>query len=301
MSQLFPHERDALEKQLEAAIDEYCKVTYDDGHRWHLGASLIGDVCNRRLWYVFRWVKAWSATDKDGNDNSGQMQRLFNRGHQTEARFIEWLRGIGIQVWDFDDDGNQFRVKGVEGHFGGSLDSKALYAGQQFPLLAKIGPFLVEYKTHNAKSFAKLLKEGVKKSKPRHWWQMCTYGSYYGFRYALYCAINKDTDEIKLFVIELDWNVGTQALHKATDVVLSQQPPPRFSELPSHIECKFCDFLTVCHKGAPYDRNCRSCKFAQPIKGGSWWCNGWNRELTRDVVENQIPQGCPNWQPVGRS
>lgn len=296
--QLFPHEREALEKQLETAIDEYCKVTYDDGHRNHLGASLIGDVCNRRLWYVFRWVKSWSATDKDGNDVSGRMQRLFNRGHNTEHRFIEWLRGIGISIWDLGEDGNQFRVKGVEGHFGGSLDSIGQDTQNRFPLLAKIGPFLVEYKTHNAKSFAKLLRDGVKKSKPRHWWQMCVYGSYYGFRYAVYCAINKDTDEIKLFVIELDWNVGRQALEKAEEVILSQMPPPRFSELPSHLECKFCDFHDVCHQGAAYEKNCRSCKFAVPVKGGGWYCTGWQMEIDRKQV---MPVGCPNWQPVGRS
>lgn len=72
-------------------IDAYCVRTYDGGHRKHLGASLIGRDCKRFLWYVFRWCRR-SPTD-------GRRQRLFNRGHREEDRFIEWLEGIGFKIW----------------------------------------------------------------------------------------------------------------------------------------------------------------------------------------------------------
>lgn len=72
-------------------IDRYCVQTYDGGHRTHLGASLIGRSCKRYLWYVFRWCKR-APTD-------GRKQRLFNRGHREEARFIEWMEGIGFKIW----------------------------------------------------------------------------------------------------------------------------------------------------------------------------------------------------------
>lgn len=78
-------------KRLLDDIDQYCVETYDDGHRSHLGASLIGHECSRYLWGVFRWLKREPTT--------GQKQRLFNRGHREEARFVEWLEGIGCQVW----------------------------------------------------------------------------------------------------------------------------------------------------------------------------------------------------------
>lgn len=35
------------------------------------------------------------------------MQRLFNRGHREEDRFVEWLKGIGFQVWTDDLDNNK--------------------------------------------------------------------------------------------------------------------------------------------------------------------------------------------------
>lgn len=72
-------------------VDQYCVQTYDGGHRTHLGASLIGRSCKRYLWYVFRWCKHVQ--------HDGRKQRLFNRGHREEARFIEWLEGIGFKIW----------------------------------------------------------------------------------------------------------------------------------------------------------------------------------------------------------
>lgn len=288
---LYPHEREAIAAQLKDAVDAYCLQAYDDGHRNHLGASLIGDICNRRLWYGFRWVKSKLF--------DGRMQRLFNRGHREEERFIEWLRGIGFTILDFTDDGKQHRISAVEKHFGGSLDSIGK-APDWLALLAKIGPFLVEYKTHNDKSFQKLVKEGVKKTKPKHWVQMCTYGAEYGFKYALYCAINKNDDELRFEILELDWKVGEEAKHRAYSVITSEAPPPRYSELPSHLECKFCNYADVCHKGAAYEVNCRSCKFASPIKDGRWWC-GLYSDTNGPLPVEVIKTGCPSWKPVGRN
>jgi hypothetical protein len=38
---------------------------------------------------------------------------------------------------------------------------------------------------------------------------MCSYGQAYGLKYGLYCAINKNTDELYFEIVELDWNHGT--------------------------------------------------------------------------------------------
>lgn len=287
---LYPHECEALAKQIEDDIEALTAVKYNDGHRNHLGASLIGDACNRRLWYSFRWVQFPVF--------SGRMQRLFNRGHKEEDRFIEWLRDIGFQIWSHTEDGKQFRIAGVEGHFGGSLDGIGIAPNrQEYAKLIAIGPVLTEYKTHNAKSFAKLKADGVKKSKPRHYAQMCTYGRKYGYRYAIYCAVNKDDDEIKIFVVELDWRVGEELERKAGEIITSQTPPTRISEYPTHMECKFCDFLAICHRSKPYEKNCRSCKHAFPVQGGMWVCNAMNNAQIPDDV---IKVGCAAHREVGR-
>lgn len=286
--QIFPHEREAIAKAIKDAIDAWCLKTYDDGHRSHLGASLIGRECDREIWYGWRWVKSKLF--------DGRMQRLFNRGHREEERFIEWLRGIGFTIHDITEDGNQHRISAVEKHFGGSLDSIGV-APPEFGKLAQLNGFLVEYKTHNEKSFAKLVAEGVRKVKPEHWVQMCTYGRKYGFKYALYCAINKNDDELQFEIVELNWSVGETYEKRAETIILSQNPPPRLSELPTHFKCKLCSYNDVCHKGAAYELNCRSCKFAYPVKNGEWFCGQYNSVIPKEF----IPKGCTSWKPVGRN
>ncbi len=80
-----------IAKRILKEIDSFCVQSYDGGHRTHLGASLIGRNCKRYLWYVFRWCKHVA--------HDGRRQRLFNRGHREEARFVEWLEGVGFKVW----------------------------------------------------------------------------------------------------------------------------------------------------------------------------------------------------------
>ena len=38
-------------KAIESSVLEGSR----DDHRNHLGGSIIGDECERKLWYVFRW------------------------------------------------------------------------------------------------------------------------------------------------------------------------------------------------------------------------------------------------------
>lgn len=52
----------------------------NDGHRGHMGASLIGKECARSIWYDFFWATKSAF--------GGRMVRLFNRGHLEEGRFI---------------------------------------------------------------------------------------------------------------------------------------------------------------------------------------------------------------------
>lgn len=283
-------ERQTLATLIKSKIDAYCQTTYNDGFRNHLGASLIGHDCNRYLWYTFRWVMA--------SQHSGRAQRLFNRGHETEPRFIEWLRGIGFQVWDKDENGNQFRIAGVQGHFGGSLDSIGL-----MPAEYRYNNYiLIEFKTHNEKSFAKFAgttktkAQSVKECKPQHYAQMCKYGEKMGFKYALYCAINKNNDDIYLELVELDWNWGAELERRAEYVITSQTPPPRLKEDPTYFVCQMCDFHPVCHSSGQYDKNCRSCINAVPVADAQWFCQGYGQVIPPDVIK----VGCQAWKPVGR-
>lgn len=287
----------AVAKRVLEDIDEYCVRTYDGGHRWHLGASLIGDACKRKLWYLFRW------TYREQTD--GRKQRLFNRGHREEARFTEWLKGIGAQVWTHETpdvyneageivvEGKQYRVSAVMGHFGGSLDGIA-----RLPERYGIDePVLLEFKTNGTGAgFNKLGEDGMPVAKPQHFAQTSTYGSdpAYGFRYVLYFNINKNDDSLHVELVKLDHRLGQQMREKAEQIIMSQTPPPRLSDNPTFKDCGYCPAKDICHKGAIPEKNCRSCKAARPVENGEWFCDVHNGVIPREFV----PQGCPSYVPI---
>lgn len=82
-----------LSKQLKIDIDQFCKDKWNEGPRSHLGASEIGQSCSKYLWLKFRWT-FYKVHD-------GRQQRLFQRGHFEEPRFISYLEGIGCKVQQF--------------------------------------------------------------------------------------------------------------------------------------------------------------------------------------------------------
>ena len=281
----------ALAKRILEEIDEYCVRTYDGGHRSHLGASLIGRECKRYLWYVFRWCLHEKTT--------GRQQRLFNRGHREEARFIEWLEGIGFKVWfeNRDEAPNekgeypQYRISDVMGHFGGSLDGIAILP-ERYGIAE---PVLLEFKTNGTGAgFNKLADDGMPIAKPEHFAQTSTYGKKYNFRYCVYLNINKNDDSLHIEVVKLNHNLGEQMIMKAEQIIMSQTAPARLSDNPTFHKCGYCHMKEVCHKGAVVEVNCRSCAFARPVENAEWFCEVHNGNIPKDF----IAKACPSYKAI---
>lgn len=257
-------------------IDKAIIENADSGHRNHLGASIIGDSCSRKLWYTFRWAKKMK--------HPAQLHRLWDRGHKEEDRIVKWLRDAGITVWEVDENGNQFRVSGSHGHFGGSSDG----VGLGIPDLPEGIYVLLEFKTHNYKSFAKLKKEGMVKSKPQHHVQMQVYMFLMGLPYGLYVAMNKNDDHMYTEIVKLDEDLARMYLSRADRIIFETEAPPRIKDDPTWFECGWCDFKYICHHQAPADVNCRTCEKCTPVDDGKWSCK-LNQE-----VEQLKHAGCSN-------
>lgn len=261
----------------------------NDPFRTHLGASLIGRECARDLWYTFHWATHPDAIPQyhDGTchgppynecpgcvERTGKMQRLFNRGHLEEARFVSLLQMIGCRVWQHDSAGKQFRVSYHDGHFGGSLDS-VIEGCPDEPTL----PILGEYKTHKADSFKKLLKEGVRSSKLTHFIQMQIYMSGYQLQKGLYLAVNKDTDELYGEIVLFDREQFEKHFHRADQLIKIAYPPKKVNESPGWLTCKFCDHRINCHQDGVPHRNCRTCKHSHAGFSGLWFCTQPDNEF----------------------
>ena len=248
----------------------------DDGFRDHLGASIIGKDCERALWYDFRWLTRRAFT--------GRMLRLFDTGKREEDRLVRDLRRTGATVLDTDPEtGRQWQVAALGGHFGGSLDAVAIGL-QEAPKTWHV----VEFKTHSAKSFAMLKKEGVERAKPQHSAQMQVYMHLTGIARTMYVAVCKDTDEIHIDRVRADPVAGHRLIAKAKRVIDATRPPARISDDAAWWQCRLCEHHDHCHGDRPAEKNCRTCLHSTPVEGG-WVCERWKRSLSSDEQR----RGCP--------
>ncbi len=279
MTDLIHIQLQELETNIETALEEWSINNHKSEPRTHLGISEIGEDCKRKLYYKFRWF----AFEK----HDGRMLRLFARGHREEERYINYLEGIGCKVNRFDNDGKQFRVSGVMGHYGGSCD------GVVFTPWYPDIPMILECKTHNTKSFVHYVEKGLQISKPKHFDQMNGYGEKMQIQYGLYFPENKNDDDIQVTVIKLDWERGKALERKAEEIITAVEPPPRISDNPAYWECKFCAFIDVCHYEALPQKNCRSCKNSKATENANWICNKFG------IIPSEFVKiGCNEWQPI---
>ena len=275
--------RKAFILQFNQELEAATKRLLAEGPRNHLGASIIGRDCQAFSWSTFRWLK--------GEDFSGQMLRLFNRGHKEEPRLVAWLVGMGFEVRELDPaTQKQYRIVGAKGHFGGSLDA-IVKVPELFNLSPTDSVMLGEFKTHNDKSFNKLKKEGVRRAKPEHFRQMSCYGRAYGLKYGLYLAVNKNDDEIWPEIVELDYLVADDLFRKADAIVNSQVRPPKIANTATFFDCQYCHYSPLCHNGEAPEKNCRSCRNAFAVENAEWFCQVHNAVIPAHI----IPAGCDSY------
>lgn len=243
--------------------------------RPYLGASIIGDECEKKLWLAFRWAFEPERFD-------GRKLRLFETGHIEEDRMIEDLGAAGIEVWDRDPDtGEQWSVEDVGGHFRGHLDGIVLRVPD-----APATPHVLECKTHNERSWKELVAKGVEAAKPVHFAQMQVYMHLKGMTRALYLAVNKNTDELHAERVRYDAAKASALMAKASRIINAARPP---GGIDGSWQCGFCPARNVCQDGLFARRHCRTCLHSSPVPDG-WHCALQDRELT---IEDQR-SGCPS-------
>lgn len=252
-----------------------------NGQRTHLGASIIGQECERAAAYSFRWATRARPRGRKGEDPvdaHARMLRIWNRGHLEEGRFIAMLLTAGIQVYQQDANGNQFRVSSLGGHYGGAGDG-ILYGVPDLPGMWSLG----EYKTHSDESFTKLVKSGVRVSKPEHYVQMTTYMGRFGILYTLYLAVNKDTDHLYAEIVQYDGPIDEQFTERARRIVFGSVFPKRIrGASPGFHTCKYlCDHTRVCFGPDKPVMSCRTCQHGFAMPDGTWQCALDTRTLNK--------------------
>lgn len=264
----------------------------ESGPRPHLGASLIGGLCDRKKWYGFRWATIPYF--------DGQTLRLFNRGHLEEARFLAMLASIGCTLYQLDQNGKQFNIVGHGGHYGGSLDC-VVEGCPDWPT----GPILGEFKTANKKNFDKVVAEGVQLWKPEYYSQCCQYMPAYDLPATLFMVVCKDTDEIYCEIITRNDDLAATDYSRAGDIIFSESPPPRVNESPAFWACTYCDHAGICHEpeNNAVAKSCRTCAHVTVAQDGRWLCEnpahlaefGMTEAIPLDKDSQLV--GCGKYEP----
>ena len=263
-------------------IYAYHKARGDaEPQRGYLGASSIGTECERALWYSFRGLTPPSF--------DGRLYRLFETGDLEEFRFVKELKEIGVEVHEVGPDGKQFEINALGGHFSGHMDGAALHVPVSKGLRSTKWHVL-EFKTCNAKTFAKLEKDGVQATFVKHYAQMQTYMGGTGMRRALYLARNKNTDHLYSERVKFDAEFHRVVLEKAERIISTSRPPERVTDRQDSWACKFCDAYTLCwgvdragvepEVAVPIpSKTCRSCCHATANTNAdfaTWDCEKFN-------------------------
>lgn len=246
---------DAIYRAYEAKAERH--------HRSYLGMSTMGNECDRALWMAFRWAHEPESLD-------GRKLRLFETGHREEARMLDDLEMAGVTVHRVDPaTGEQWAVAALGGHMRGHMDGQ----GEGFEEAPK-ACHVLEFKTHNEKSFKALVKDGVQKSKPGHYAQMQLYMHFSGIERAFYMAVNKNTDELHTERVAYDAQAAIVLVARAERIINSAEPPPKLHDDPTAKMawvCNYCPAFHQCHASAFALRNCRTCIHSTPVHGG-WHC-----------------------------
>lgn len=237
--------------------------------RAYLGASSIGEECERKLWYRFRGLER--------AEFPGRILRMFQHGHMEEARVVANLRATGLAVYHAGE--KQARLSAFSGLFAGHPDGVVFE--DEF---GEGDGVLLEVKTANKRRWEELQKKGVQKARPLHYAQMQAYmgmlqasDEYPSAFTALYVCVCKNDERMYAEEVEFIPQVFEDIGQRARRILEAEEPPERVAASPSDTagnrNCTYCDSCRVCWEGHAPARVCGGCaNFQIDVDAGTRTC-----------------------------
>lgn len=266
------------------AVDNVLESTQEARVRGYLGASAIGDPCDRKLWMSFRWVKR-------GFIEAAGLRRI-NDGHRGEQVVAALLRAVpGIDLSTEKEPGVQHSFEALGGHFRGNCDGLLMGLLQDPTTL-----YVWECKIINEQKFKKLQKlvdadqsVALKSWDIVYYAQAQIYMHFFGATKHYLTAGSPGVRDLTSVVTEYDQGEAEKYIERARRVIFSPYPPMKISRDPAWHECKYCTFHSMCHEqDMPRNKSCRTCLHSTPLQTGGWKCELHNKDLDIQAQE----KGC---------
>ena len=228
-----------------AAIDrELERREAGQPRRTYLGASQIGEPCERKLWYSIQPDvprEAWEAATL----------RRFEDGHRSEAVMAERLRLVpGVELATVDANGEQFGFTDFGGRFQGHADG--FIRGL---LQAPVTPCVWEHKSVNEKRFAEFnkLKKNLDEKAvlqawdPVYYAQGVMYMGYFDLTRHYLTVSTPGCRDVQSCRTDANPRMFDALREKARRIIEAEAPPARISERKEFYYCKWCQFREICH------------------------------------------------------
>ena len=213
-------------KMIDDSILNSCKVAKK---RDYMGASGLGEECDRKLWYSYKKPKPVT---------SARLKRIFDMGNIIEDYLVRIFRDAGLTVYDVMENGDQFGFK--DGDIAGHCD------GVVVGLPESSKPHLLEFKSAKASSYKAFVKNGVKKENKKYYVQMQIYMNKLNLDRALFVMMNKDTQELYFERVEYDKVCAETFLLRGKEIAKEEEEPERKYPKSTFYKCKWCDWNNEC-------------------------------------------------------
>lgn len=208
-------------------IEETIRNRPKDAHRDYIGASQIGNPCDRSIWYEFNCF--------DREVDRVKVSKTYDVGRNLEHLIARYISESGIWIDRPDHAYSDKEIPQFRGHIDGLLR------------LTNQEPIVIEIKTCKASSFARFVKHGLKKWSPNYYDQMQSYLGMTGYQNGVLLAFNKDDSQLHEEWVEFDCIHYEMLKDKVKRIITSEDAPDRINRSPLFHVCQMCNFRKVCN------------------------------------------------------
>lgn len=211
--------------------------------RTYLGASIIGNECLRKTWYMYNHAE----------QEPFRAETLWNfeDGHRVEDIIAARLRLVpGIELWTHDEYGKQYGFNDLDGKFKGHVDGvirgllqapKTLHIWENKSCAEKKWN---EFQAAKAKFGEK--NTLINWNKEYYAAAQC-YMHYFQIDRHYLTIARAGARDIDSCRTEYDGTFAERMKHRAEDIVYAREAPKRISDKPDFYLCRFCNHSKVCH------------------------------------------------------
>lgn len=203
-----------------------------DDKRQYIGASSIGNKCDRAIWYGYKGAES--------SKPPPSLKTTFDIGKRLESLLLDYMDESGLIIVRPTPENNYLFLQDSEVPiFQGHCDA--------IVITKEARPAIVEIKTANTSSFSSFKSKGLLVWRESYYAQIQAYMGMSGYRRGVLLAIDKNTSELHHEWVDYDDIYYHQLRYKARAIAQCEEPPEKLNKNPIFYACNQCAYRRTCH------------------------------------------------------